>query len=180
MSISTRQQSFECAYCGSERDKHGVDGSYCSKLCSTKHDGAKLLNLLRHTHTHCANCGTQIKEVEEPTDAQLRKIDGFHSTTSLIGFQYQTEDGEMAQKEIGDGPDSRLVTGTCCSNCGNTATYTNFPELQERHLFEYANGILESLEDKQDEHNKDINRDTFFEMLIQTRDIEFSLGKAIQ
>lgn len=178
MSIAT-QRGNVCKYCDTEYG-HGFDGQYCSRLCYFKQQGSKLLNLLRHDHRYCSNCGVQLKEVEEPTDAQLRKIDGFHSTNAVIGFQYQTEHGEMAQKEIGNGPESRVVTGTCCSRCGNTATYTNFPELQDRHLFEYANGILESLEDKQEEHNKEIDRDVFFEMLLETRDIEFSLGKAIE
>lgn len=170
-----------CAYCDGSRDPaDSVAGSYCSKLCYHKHTGQKLLNVIRHDHRWCTNCGRQLKQIEEPTDEQLRKIDGFHSKTSVIGYQYPTPNAGIGYKDIQSEQGERTVSGLICSECGNTSHYTSFPEDRNRHLFEYGERILSTLEEKEQEHNKTINREVFFEMLYSTEDLVFSLGKSIE
>lgn len=181
MSLATHSQSrCECAYCGGERDKHdSVGGSYCSPLCWHKHKGQKLYNTIRHDHKHCVNCGATLKSVEEPTDEQLRQIQGFHSTTAVVGYEYSTPNAEEGQKPLfnTDG-DERVVSALICGECGNTSHNKEFPESQNRFLFEYASEILDTLQSKSEEHHTEIHEETFFEMLRVTDDLVFSLGKA--
>lgn len=173
MSIQSRSVT-SCLYC-SQTYHNGFDGQYCSKLCYFKRQGEKLLNTVRHDHTHCVNCGTKLKDISKPTDEQLRSIDGYHSKKAVIGYQYPRPESDTGIKDVG----SKQVTGIICGECGNTRHNRTFPEIQDRHLFEYAEGILDALEGKSDEHNQDISRDVFFEMVVETRDIEFALGKAV-
>lgn len=180
MSLATQPtRTATCAYCDGERDPDdSIEGSYCAPLCYYKHTGQKLLNLIQHDHRWCTNCGRQLKEVEEPTDEQLRQIDGFHSKTAVIGFQYTTPNAGVGFKDIHSERGERVISGVICAKCGNTSHHTDFPEDRERHFLEYGERIFSTLEGKESEHNADLDRETFFEMLIQTRDIVFSLGKA--
>lgn len=181
MSLATHSQTqARCAYCDNPRDKHdSVGGSYCSKLCYHKHKGEKLYNVIRHDHTECVNCGSTLKEVEEPTDDALKHIDGLYSTQAVIGFEYATPNAETGEKPIfSNGTNVRIVSGLVCGECGNTTSHKEFPESQNRFLFEYAAQILETLQEKQEEHNTEICEETFFEMLYATEDLVFSLGKA--
>lgn len=176
----TSPEGVTCAYCDGQRDKHNsVEGSYCSKLCYHKHQGSKLLNTIRYDHTQCVNCGTQLKEISKPTDEQLRQIDGANSANAVIGFQYPTPRADVGVKDIQAENGERQVTGIVCGECGNTNHSEAFPEVQQRHLFEYAESILSTLEDNQEQHDKEINRDVFFDMLLATEDLVFSLGKAV-
>lgn len=158
----------------------GYNGAYCSEECYLRAKGTKLLNCIRHDHTTCIQCGTQLKEIEEPTDEALRQIDGYHSTTSVIGFQYRTESAATGEKVIERDSGERITTGTICGDCGNTSHYQEFPEWQDRKLFEYASGIIDTLAAKEDEHHTDIPEALFFEALLATEDIELSLGIAIE
>jgi len=103
-----------------------------------------------------------------------------HSANAVVGYQYRTPSAETGAKDIITDAGERVVTGTVCGECGQTNVSDEFPEMQDRFLFEYAEGILSSLEAKEPEHNKAIDRDVFFDMLYCTEDIAFSLGKAIE
>jgi len=181
MSLATHSRnSVKCAYCDGRRDKYNsVEGSYCSKLCYHKHKGEKLYSVIKHDHTQCANCSKRLKQVEEPTDEALRQIDGYHSTTAVIGYEYATPNATDGEKPIfSDNGDERIVSGLVCGECGNANHSQAFPESQDRFLFEYASSILDTLLEKQEEHNTEIHEPTFFEMLYVTEDLVFSLGKA--
>lgn len=177
MSVQSKRVD-TCPYCNGPRNPATAVEECCSRLCYHKKKGDKLLNLLRHNHCKCAQCGATLKTIEEPTDEQLRQIDGFHSKTAVIGFQYRTPHAETGEKDIVSDVGERVVTGTICSDCGATNTSTEFPEIQNRFLFEYAIGIFEALEDKYPEHQTSLDRSVFLEMLYCTEDIAFSLGKA--
>lgn len=83
---SHTSDGWTCIYCGErfEPPASNIDESCCSDRCAIKREGSKLLNLLRHDHTICANCGTKFKSVEEPTDESLKHISGYHSTEAVV------------------------------------------------------------------------------------------------
>jgi len=160
-----------------------VAGSFCSEACKHRHTGQKLLNAVQHDHKFCANCGTQLKEIEKPTDETLRQIDGFHSTTALVGYQYRTPQADTGEIDIDDTPGREAVsTGTICGECGNTNQSEVFPEDHDRHLLEYGQRFLESLREKRREgvHDKRIDEQEFFDALVETEDLVLGLGRAIE
>jgi len=178
MSLASTRNDTGCKHCGNHYTENYKRG-YCSPLCYHKAKGERLYNLIRHDHTHCVNCGTQLKEVEEPTDETLRQIDGLHSANAVIGYQYTTPNAVSGEKPIfSDDGRERIVSGIVCGECGNASHNRAFPEWQDRKLFEYSQRIFELLVEKQDEHHTELDRGVFFEMLYSTGDLVFSLGKA--
>ncbi|SIS00216.1 hypothetical protein SAMN05421858_5106 [Haladaptatus litoreus] len=174
MSIRNQSNShtYSCEYCNGPRTKEGVNGSFCSEECHDKHRGENLLTYLENDHRLCANCGSKLKVVEPPTQAQLVKIQGYHSTKSLEdggGYQYKTP---LADAE---------ELPTVCGSCGNCTLSKPFPEAQSIFLRECARGILASLREKRREgtHDKTIDDETFFEYLETPDDIPLALGRAI-
>lgn len=175
---------YTCQQCGGPRTKEGVGGSFCSQTCWNRHKGEKLLNNIKHNHCFCSNCGARLKEIEKPTDEALRSIDGYHSTTAVVGFQYRTPSADTGEIDVKTDVQGRetVSTGTVCGECGNTNSGECFPEDRHRHLVEYGHRFLESLEEKREEgvHDKDVDDAVFFEALVESEDLALSLGRAIQ
>lgn len=178
MSTTQRNQQ-HCKHCGDDYTEFYSPG-YCSERCYHAYQGQNLLNLIQYDHCFCGSCGERLKEIEEPTDAQLRKIDGYHSTTAVIGYQYRTKHADIGEKGSEKPTGDEIHTGIVCGRCGNSSLHTTFPELQENHLIEYGGRILDTLQEKSDEHNKEIDAAQFFDALVETEDIAYALGQAIQ
>jgi len=180
--MTSEDAEYTCAYCDGPRSEEGVDGSYCSEECSVSHDGQKLLNIIQTAHTHCANCGVRLKEVEKPPKSFLVGKD-MHSANSIVGFQYTTPEADTGEIDVKTDVQGRetVATGTVCGECGNTNHSECFPEDQHRHLVEYGHRFLESLEGKRREgvHDKDIEEPVFFETLVKTDDLALALGRSI-
>lgn len=182
MSVQRQSTTETCKYCDNRIHDYFSPG-YCSPLCYYKYHGQKLLNTIQHDHRWCTNCGRRLKEVEAPTQEQLKAIDGLYSTKALEdggGYQYRTPNAGVGEITIQSERGERVTTGTICDKCGNTSHHTEFPEDRDRHLLEYGERILSTLEDKEQEHNKDISRSVFFDMLLDTEDLVFALGKAVE
>jgi hypothetical protein len=143
--------------------------------------GSRVLATLEHDHKFCSTCGRRLKVVEPPTQEQLKRIDGLYSTKALEdggGFQYRTPNAGIGVIDIHSERGEKQTTGTVCSQCGGTKHNERFPEQQNQHLIEYGWRIFTALEAKSDEHNADLDRAMFFEMLLATEDLVFALGKA--
>ncbi len=180
--MSTSQSSTaSCKECDNDLDDFYSPG-YCSEDCYHRYQGQKLLNIIENTHTHCANCGVRLKEVEKPPKEFLVGM-GQQSAESLVGFQYTTPSAANGEVDVDDTPGREIVsTGTICGECGNTNSSECFPEDRHRHLVEYGHRFLESLEEKRREgvHDKDVDEPVFFEALVESDDLALALGRAIQ
>jgi hypothetical protein len=151
--------------------------------CYHREQGQRVLNNLQHDHCYCSNCGAQLKEIEEPTDEALRQIDGYHSTTAVVGLQHRTPSADTGEIDVDDTPGREVVaTGTVCGECGNANQSEAFPEDRERHLFEYAQRILESLAEKREQGVpvKPVDEEVFFEALVESGELGLALGRAIE
>lgn len=179
---TTKPDSKRCKHCNKPYDRYYTPG-YCSEDCYHTSEGRSLLNVVRHDHKYCTMCGSQLKEVEEPTDEALRQIDGYHSTTSVVGFQYRTPSADHGEVNAGGAPGRELVrTGTVCGECGNTNSTECFPEMQDRFLLEYAQGLVDAIRDqrKAGVHEETVDQRVFMDALVETGDLELSLGRSIQ
>lgn len=169
-----------CKHCHERLTDFYAPG-YCSEECYHRYQGQKALNTIKHDHTHCFQCGQELKTIEEPTDEALVNIQGFHSTTSVVGFQYRNQWADVGEILVNDTPGKETYsTGTTCGRCGSTNLFETFPEDRDRHLFEYASRILEALEEKEDEHHKEFNHDVYFQSLLTDADIALAVGKSIE
>jgi len=139
---SNTSETYECVQCDDHfAAERSVAGSFCSGECYRAHQREKradsVLELIAHDHRFCVTCCRQLKEIERPTDEQLRSIDGMHSAESLVGLEYQTQHADHGLKtdpalfwEDEDGtehtPDAHTASqaareGVVCT-CGATDT----------------------------------------------------------
>lgn len=168
--------------------EHGedVEGSFCSKQCYHTYHGQKLLNTLENDHCTCANCGSVLKTIEKPKPERAFDHTGTgwtlnreenrwelewygqeESSKAAVGFQYRTYRADIHE------------FNTVCGNCGNCTLSKPFPESQSIFLEEYSRGLLDALERKHSDHEKEIDRDEFFQHLETPDDIPLALGRAI-
>ncbi len=183
---------YECGHCGEEHSPaETVAGSFCSRECHRAHRREKrareIFRALEHDHRWCATCGRQLKEVEEPTDEALRQIDGFHSKTSVIGFQYRTEHAETGEisLDVDDETDRPIVedsvaTGTVCS-CGNTSHRHEEEALRERFPFTTAYYLwLASRQLRTEEkHDVRLDRDRLFDAVLERASTREAIARAV-
>jgi hypothetical protein len=188
MSMSTTTDTgsrYDCAHDDCQKTflpEHAIAGSFCSVDCWNRDKGRKLLNNLQYDHCYCSNCGTKLKEVEKPPKSFLVGKDR-HSANSIVGFQYRTPSADTGEIDVDDTPGREVVaTGTVCGECGNANQSEAFPEDRERHLFEYAQRILESLAEKREQGVpvKPVDEQEFFDALVETEDLVLGLGRAIE
>lgn len=184
MSTSHPSQSYRCSYrtCETTFDAGtAIAGSYCSWPCYWRHEGQTVLNIIQHNHLYCSNCGAELKEIEPPTDEQLRHISGYYSTLSVVGYQYRTPHAETGEITVRDEPGKRVVTtGTTCARCGNANPTAEFPECHELHPVRYGRSLLDALlaEREQGTPVPDLDHDLFFATARATGDVRLALGRA--
>lgn len=201
-----------CFECRERFELPGYDGDYCSEECHYTNRGEKAINLLRHDHRLCANCGNWIKEVSRPTDdwkhhreSAVEKVlasggeyhnvedigialDATETTASkptttdvVIGHQYATPNAVPVEKEYQlDEYRSHYGTGLGCT-CGVTDTRDTDETLQDIELANVLANyvtVFRSLE-REGQLEARISKQIFFETFRETRDIPYSLGKAL-
>ena len=102
---------------------------------------------------------------------------------SVVGYQYRTENAETVVKEF-DGPDkySRTKqTGTACK-CGNTNPRESVETLRESDPATVLKNTVFTFWQLESEGKIDsrLNKDVFFSTYKETRDFEYSLGRALE
>lgn len=186
------RDTYECSHCGGDRDpRTSVAGSFCSIECHRAHRREKrareIMRELEHDHRFCATCGRQLKTVEKPTDAALRQIDGYHSTTALVGYQYRTEHAETGEisLDVDDEADRPIVedgvaTGTVCS-CGNTSHRHEEAALRERFPFTTAYWLWLAARTlrAEDKHDVRLERERLFDAVLERASIRDALAQAV-
>lgn len=176
---------YECGHCGgSHTPAETVAGAFCSQSCHDAHRrekrAAAIFRELEQDHRFCATCGKQLKEIEKPTDEALRQIDGYHSTTSVVGYQYRTEyadvgeisldvragfkHGETVRVPTRDG----VATGTVCE-CGNTAHRHEEDAIRKRSPFETAHflWLAARVLRAEDKHDVRLDRGRVFDAVLE-------------
>lgn len=180
----------ECRYPGCDefgREYTFHHGKYCSNTCELKHDGRKQLRKLMYDHCRCFTCFRALKTVAPPKpDFEFDERghgwtfneDGeptleFYSQdvtrNAAVGFQYPTEHSTKGEKQRGDA----VITGTICSECGNTDHTHHDPVLADRD----AVGRLVSLLDQDDDVVFDV--ETLHREYNHSEDVELAVGEAL-
>lgn len=180
MSATQDPDTYTCGECNTTCTTTVAD-AYCSEHCRDKNTGRALLNSIRHDHTVCALCGTQLKELEKPPDTFIVGK-GMQTAESIVGYQYQTPEADVGERVVSQKPGRETITtGTVCGECGNTDPSQRFPELEDMACFQYGESILSAVREKRREgvHEKELDDETFFETLRVERDVCVALGRAI-
>jgi hypothetical protein len=146
------------------------------------------LNTLANDHTHCATCGSRLKDVETPPSTVTVNVPppdhpghgALLATNQLVGYQYPTEHAMTGERTQAVGPHELATTGLICAECGATDAQAAFDELRDISLLEYLQSILDSLTtpSKRDEHESTIDQREAFRVVIATGDLELALGLA--
>jgi len=178
---ATTDSTAECEHCSGERDMYdSVEGSFCSKECYHKHRGGKFLNTLKYDHRYCHGCLSQLKEVERPTDEQLRSIDGMHSAESVVGFQYRTPNADTGEITVRADVIDTVATGVVCGNCGTTDHRDAF--MRDFEPTEAAKRLRKRVKETREEgqHSKQFDTSAFVEAWNESHDWTLSLGRALE
>lgn len=183
---------YECGHCGEgHAPAETVAGAFCSHECHDAHRREKRANVLwrelEQDHRFCATCGRQLKEIERPTDEALRQIEGFHSTTSVVGYQYRTEHARVGEisLDVDDEADRPIVqdavaTGTVCC-CGNTSHRHEETTLRERFPFTTAYWLLVASRTlrAEDKHDVRLDRGRLFDAVLERTPIREAIAQAV-
>ena len=167
--------AYDCGNPGCEIDVEKewdlVDGSYCSYACSYRHQGKKLLSDIEHSHTRCASCGVQLKEVQKPSETH---------PDVFIGYQYRTKFADWGEKTVFIDNKEFDTTGTICKNCGATDHRDDY--LREFHYTDFVKRVLRYLREKYKTGglDKPVNERVFLDCLKDGFSLEYSLGKAFE
>lgn len=106
-----------------------VKGSYCSLDCYHRAKGAKALSRIRRDHRFCASCYAKLKDVEMPTDEELRTVDPV-TTEAVIGHQHPRPEAAFLVDADGDTPADRIERGRIGCQCGNVDHSTHDATLE--------------------------------------------------
>lgn len=157
---------------------HGFKG-HCSETCYMRRRGRKALNLLKHDHRFCHSDFTRLKEIERPTDEQLRHVEGQYSTEAVIGFQYPTKHAEIGEITAKAGTNDTVVTGIVCGNCGTTDHRDDF--LRDLDIQTAAKRLRKRIRETRAEgqHKYDFDTKRFVEAWNEHKDWELAVGYAI-
>jgi len=171
-------QITECDVCGTEFE-YGHQPGYCSEECYHRNAGDNFLQLLKHDHRFCHSDFKRLKEIERPTDEQLRQIDGIHSSECVVGFQYKTSEADVGEITAKPGVQDTVVTGIICS-CGVTDHKDDY--LRNLNPIEAAkrlrNRVIETRLEGQ--HDYAFDEKTFVEAWNESKDWTLALGRALQ
>lgn len=178
--ISDPIKSSLCSFCNSEYDT-GYNSEYCSEDCCFRSKGRSILNLIKYDHRFCNACFAKLKEIERPTDEQLRKIRGKQSAEALIGYQYRTQKSDIGEITIKKGTIDNVVTGTVCGECGTTDHRDNFQRSQKPSVQasqRLNNRINETRSEGQ--HSHSFSPEIFAQAWDEdSADWELAIGKAL-
>lgn len=183
MSATSCANEDVCTVCGEQYSiPNEAPRGYCSLECVDREKGQKILNLLKHDHRYCHGCFIQLKEIERPTDEQLRHVEGQHSADAIIGFQYGTKHAETGQKTIVAKDNRKEVVGTgiVCSNCGTTDHRDSFQrDLEPKKA---AKRLRKRVKETKNEgqHSYTFDGEAFVEAWNENAgDWELALGRAL-
>jgi len=138
-------------------------------------------------HCRCFTCFRELKTVNPPKpdfeftenghgwtldddgNPTLEYYDQTYSRQAATGFQFLTENAGKGEKQRGDA----VITGTICSECGNTDHTHHDPVLADRN----AIGRLASLLDQDDDVV--FNVETLHREYNHSEDVELAVGEAL-
>lgn len=171
-----RQPTRVCRYPGC--DTRGTSESfpthqYCSHACDTRHDGLKTLREIFGDHKWCSNCGRRLKHVTGVPPEWFWS--GFQTETkqAFTGYQFRTPAATIGEIEL-DGPLPRITTGTTCGECGQTDTSDHLPWDDHPRLIEAVGFLCDAIATETD---TTVDHETVLHTLIETRDVEYSIGR---
>lgn len=190
MSATQRSPTVECKH--PECDSHGRKwefhhGKFCSTECETRHEGRQAIKHLKFDHRRCFTCFQRLKTVNPPkpdfeftknghgwtfgedSEPTLQYFDQSESQRAAVGYQFPTEHAGKGEKQRAD----RVITGTICDHCGNTAHTHHDTTLADRE----AIGRLVSLLLEDDDVT--IDPETLHREYRETEDIELAVGRAL-
>ncbi|GAA0200138.1 hypothetical protein GCM10009000_012740 [Halobacterium noricense] len=123
-------------------------GAYCSNECEHKHESYKHLRKLKHDHTVCYSCFTQLKTIEPPKPDHAFDVTGTGwswdpenewwflerygqeiTKEMAVGFQHRTPEADVGEKQL----KNLITTGTICDSCGNCNHTVHIPYLEDDH-----------------------------------------------
>jgi len=180
MATAKQYPETDCEFCG-ESFEIGYNAEYCSKECVHKSRGESVLNIIKHDHRFCFSCFTKIKEVERPTDEQLRQIEGQHSADAVIGFQYKEPEADIGEITAKADTIDTVVTGIVCGNCGTTDHRDSFQ--RDLSVKQAAKRLRERVKETREEgqHSFDFSTEAFVEAWNESGgDWEYALGVALE
>jgi len=159
MSVQSTTSTDECKQCDAKLDDFYAPG-YCSETCYYRQQGDTKLNLLRHDHRLCANCGRWLKEVHKPPEGWIEDCHSIvehaldhggeirseagqlvlditdcpttrrTAADSVVGYQTRTKNSRIVEKEFTKESFQRTFRMGTGCVCGSTDTRTTDDTLQ--------------------------------------------------
>jgi len=171
MSITlTRQETYDCALaeCDATRTRtSSVAGSFCSEKCAARDRGRKLLGNLKHDRRWCWSCFRQRVEIERPTAAARRHLDGPIIDDALVGFEYGTEYVD------------RGAHGIECT-CGAVDHDLDADWVRDSGPYHWY--LIRAIEQTaaEGQHDDSVDIEVLADALWQTDDLELAVGLALR
>jgi len=153
-----------------------IEDSYCSQTCKWEADGREFLSEFKYDHTHCFTCGTKLKEVSRPDDAEIRAFSKDPKSgwilEAFVGFQDTTEYADYGEKDFG----TSTGTGIVCGVCGNTTHSAHIEELSTEGMLEHVQLFLDGLDTYTEES---FDQTEVLYGILDGDSIELAVGRAL-
>ena len=94
MSVHSSTSTDQCKQCNEPFEDYYAPG-FCSERCYFEHQGDAKLNLLRHDHRICANCGRWVKDISRPSEQWIEDCHSIVEHALKHGGDIESAGGEL-------------------------------------------------------------------------------------